>query len=31
VDYYAVLKEFEMDRYMATATDWEHREYFGVF
>jgi glutamine synthetase len=31
VDYYALLKEFEMDRYMSTVTDWEHREYFDVF
>jgi glutamine synthetase len=31
VDYITRLKRFEMDRYMSTVTDWEHREYFDVF
>lgn len=31
VDYYTALKEFEMDRFMGTVTDWEHREYFEMF
>jgi glutamine synthetase len=30
-DYICRLKEFEMNRYMSTVTDWEHREYFDVF
>jgi glutamine synthetase len=31
VEYYAGLKEFEMDRFMGTVTDWEHREYFEMY
>jgi glutamine synthetase len=31
VDYMVLLKESEMDRFMSTVTDWEHREYFDVF
>jgi glutamine synthetase len=31
VDYFVRLKEFEMDRFMASVTDWEQREYFESF
>lgn len=31
VDYMLALKEFEFNRFMSEVTDWEHREYFGLF
>lgn len=31
VDYLATLKEAEIARFLATVTDWEHREYFDVY
>ena len=31
VDYIAYLKEMEIERFLATVTDWEHREYFELF
>ncbi|GAA4743124.1 glutamine synthetase family protein [Nocardioides endophyticus] len=31
VDYYASMKEFEMDRFMGEVTEWEHREYFEMY
>jgi len=31
VDYIALMKESEMDRFMAEVTDWEQREYFDVY
>lgn len=30
-DYYARLKRAEWDRYIATISDWEQREYFSIF
>ncbi|MBT3704098.1 MAG: glutamine synthetase [Alphaproteobacteria bacterium] len=31
VDYILHIKEAEVSRFHATVTDWEHKEYFGVF
>ena len=31
VDYFARLKEFEISRFLAHVTDWEHREYFEMY
>jgi glutamine synthetase len=31
VDYYARIKEFEIARFQAEVTEWEHREYFELF
>jgi glutamine synthetase len=31
VDYVIALKQAEVDRYLGAVTDWEHREYFGLF
>lgn len=31
VDYYAHIKNTEIDRFLAEVTDWEHREYFEMF
>jgi glutamine synthetase len=31
VDYYVHIKNFEIDRFQAEVSDWEHREYFEMF
>lgn len=31
VDYIVYLKEMEIERFLATVTDWEHREYFELY
>jgi glutamine synthetase len=31
IDYYLLIKRAEVSRYNAHVTDWEQREYFGVF
>ncbi|MBO9711663.1 MAG: glutamine synthetase [Sphingomonas sp.] len=31
VDYYARIKQAEVDRFHAQVTDWEQREYFDIF
>ncbi len=31
VDYILTLKEFEISRFLSEVTDWEQREYFGLF
>jgi len=31
VDYFVRLKEFEIARFLAHVTDWEHREYFEMY
>jgi glutamine synthetase len=31
VDYFARLKEFEISRFLAHVSDWEHREYFEMY
>lgn len=31
VDYLVGIKQFEIDRFNAAVTDWEHQEYFGLF
>jgi glutamine synthetase len=31
VDYFLRLKEFEIARFLAHVTDWEHREYFEMY
>lgn len=31
VDLFLLIKRFELDRFHAAVTDWEHREYFGTF
>ncbi len=31
VDYFTRLKEFEISRFLAHVTDWEHSEYFEVY
>ena len=31
IDYITGLKDFEIGRFLAHVTDWEHREYFEVF
>jgi len=31
IDFYALIRRFELERYEASVTDWEHREYFDMF
>ncbi len=31
IDYILTLKQAEVSRFLATVTDWEHREYFEIF
>jgi glutamine synthetase len=31
IDYIVAIKEFEVARFLAYVTDWEHREYFEMF
>ena len=31
VDYIVTIKQAEIARFLSTVTDWEHREYFGIF
>lgn len=31
VDYFLHIKRAEISRFLATVTDWEHREYFEIF
>jgi len=31
IDYIVAVKEFEVARFLAYVTDWEHREYFEMF
>ena len=31
IDYVVHLKKAEIDRFLSSVTDWEHREYFGIF
>jgi glutamine synthetase len=31
VDYYSHIKKAEWDRYLASVSDWEQREYFSLF
>lgn len=31
VEYYAHIKQAEWDRYLASVSEWEHREYFSLF
>ncbi|MEO7404976.1 MAG: glutamine synthetase, partial [Burkholderiales bacterium] len=31
IDYYARIKDFEIARFNAEVSDWEHREYFDFF
>ena len=31
IDYIVALKEFEISRFLAHVTDWDHREYFEMF
>lgn len=31
VDWYAHIKEFEFGRYLRHVSDWEQREYFGIW
>ena len=31
IDYILTLKRAEVSRFLATVTDWEHREYFEIF
>ena len=31
IDYFLMIKRFELDRFAAAITDWEQREYFDVF
>ena len=31
IDYILHIKEAEVSRFHATVTDWEHKEYFGIF
>lgn len=31
IDYLVAIKEYEIDRFHAVVTDWEHQEYFGLF
>jgi glutamine synthetase len=30
-NYFAALKQFEINRFLAAVTDWEHQEYFEMF
>ena len=29
--YFSTIKRAEWDRFLATVTDWEQREYFSIF
>ena len=29
--YFHALKSFEVNRFLAAVTDWEHQEYFEIF
>ncbi len=31
IDYLIGIKQFEINRFNAAVTDWEHQEYFGMF
>lgn len=31
LDYYCMIKEYEIARYEAEVSEWEHREYFDTF
>jgi glutamine synthetase len=31
VDYYLMIKDAEVARFLSEVTDWEQREYFGIF
>ena len=31
VDYYVHIKNAEIERFQAEVSDWEQREYFGIF
>jgi glutamine synthetase len=31
VDYYAHIKNAEIERFQAEVSEWEHREYFEMF
>ena len=31
IDYIIHIKEAEVARFLATVTDWEHKEYFEIF
>ena len=31
IDYVVTIKQAEIARFLSTVTDWEHREYFGIF
>ena len=31
IDYYVHIKNAEIERFQAEVSDWEHREYFGIF
>ena len=31
VDYYAHIKNAEIERFQAAVSDWEQREYFEMF
>jgi glutamine synthetase len=31
VDYYVHIKTAEIERFQAEVTEWEQREYFGMF
>jgi glutamine synthetase len=31
IDYFLMIKRFEIDRYNLHVSDWEQREYFGLF
>ena len=31
VDYYVHIKNAEIERFQAEVSDWEQREYFGMF
>ena len=31
VNYYATIKQAELDRFLSEVTDWEQKEYFEMF
>ena len=31
IRYYTHIKDAEIDRFQASVSDWEHREYFEMF
>jgi glutamine synthetase len=31
IDWYAAIKRSEFDRYLRHVSDWEQREYLGLF